>query len=46
MAKFQEARGEDIIDEYKRVTGFRLPPHIAKDFIPYIEKKYPLNEKN
>ena len=41
MEKFHEARGGDIIDEYEKLTGFRLPPHIAKDFIPYIEKKYP-----
>jgi len=37
--KFYELRGKAIINEYEKVTGVRIPPHIAKDFIPYIEKK-------
>lgn len=43
MTKFDEyhgAYGEEIIDQYEEMTGVRLPPHIAKDFIKYIEKKY------
>ena len=46
MDKVHNARGEDIINEYEAEIGFRMPGYIAKDFIEYIEKKYPKRRRS